>query len=170
VLRVLQQPVVAGALFVGLIFVWLIPHVLFRAMVDARLYAVMNWSMVVDGLLFWALVLDDRPSPPARLSRSGRLLLAFLVQWPQVAGGALICFAGRVLYPYYGLCGRLYPAIDAQTDQQAGAFLIWFAGGMMSAIAALMILRTIWAEEEAQARRTIPGWDKTRTGVARPLL
>jgi hypothetical protein len=75
-----------------------------------------------------------------------------------------------VLYPYYGLCGRLYPAIDAQTDQQAGAFLIWFAGGMMSAIAALMILRTIWAEEEAQARRTIPGWDKTRTGVARPLL
>ena len=172
VLAVLQQPVIAGALFVGLIFVWLIPHVLFRAMVDARLYAIMNWSMLVDGLLFWALVLDDRASPPARLSRSGRLLLAFLVQWPQVAGGAIIGFVGHVLYPYYGLCGRVYPAIGAQTDQQIGAFLIWFAGGMMSAIAALMILRTIWAEEEAQARRTIPGWDKgaNRTGVARPLL
>jgi hypothetical protein len=66
--RVLQQPVLAAFLFVGLIYFWLIPPIHFRAMIDARLYAVMNWSMVLDGILFWWLVLDPRPSPPARVS------------------------------------------------------------------------------------------------------
>lgn len=61
---VLQQPVVAAFLFVGLFYFWLIPVVHFRAMIDARLYAVMNWSMVLDGILFWCLVLDPRPRPP----------------------------------------------------------------------------------------------------------
>jgi putative membrane protein len=51
-MRVLQQPMVAAFLFVGLFYFWLIPMVHFRAMIDARLYAVMNWSMVLDGILF----------------------------------------------------------------------------------------------------------------------
>ena len=37
----------------GLFYFWLIPAVHFRAMIDARLYALMNWSMVLDGILFW---------------------------------------------------------------------------------------------------------------------
>jgi putative membrane protein len=44
-MRVLQQPPVAAFLFVGLFYFWLIPVVHFRAMIDVRLYAVMNWSM-----------------------------------------------------------------------------------------------------------------------------
>ena len=43
----------AAVLFVGLIYLWLVPTVHFRAMIDPDLYAVMNWSMViVDGILF----------------------------------------------------------------------------------------------------------------------
>lgn len=169
VVAVLQQPVVAGVLFVGLIFVWLIPPVLFRVMIDARLYALMNWSMVIDGLLFWSLVLDDQPKPPARLSRGVRLLLVFAVQWPQIAGGAIIGFTERSLYPYYDLCGRLFQSVPAQTDQQIGAFLIWFGGGMMSTVTALMLLRALWAEEERQARLTIPGWAAPRNATGRSL-
>ncbi len=66
VLRGLQQPVLAVLLFEGLLVLWLVPPVMFRAMFDWRLYEVMNASMVVDGLLFWFLVLDPRPNPPAR--------------------------------------------------------------------------------------------------------
>jgi putative membrane protein len=154
-------------LFVGLIFVWLIPPVLFRAMIDHRLYAVMNYSMVIDGVLFWTLVLDDRPKPPARLSRGGRLLLVFAVQWPQIAGGAIIGFVEQVLYPYYVLCGRVFPAIGEQTDQQLGGFIIWFGGGMMSTIAAIMLLRALWAEEERQAKLIVPGWDASQSASGR---
>jgi putative membrane protein len=45
---VVQQPVIAALLFVSLIAFWLIPSIHFRAMIDPRLFAVMNWSMVVD--------------------------------------------------------------------------------------------------------------------------
>ncbi len=86
-LRVIQQPVIAGAVFVGLIDLWLIPTVNFEAMLDPRLYAVMNWSMVVDGLLFWCLVLDPRPSPPARTSFAARMITIVAVMFPQIIVG-----------------------------------------------------------------------------------
>ena len=50
----------------------------FDAMLDARLYRAMNWSMAIDGLLFWWLILDPRPCPPARLAPGLRIILAFL--------------------------------------------------------------------------------------------
>jgi hypothetical protein len=34
------------------------PPVHVRAVLDLQLYALMNWSMVLDGVLFWCLVLD----------------------------------------------------------------------------------------------------------------
>ena len=85
----LQQPLLAAFLFVGLIYFWLIPPIHFRAMIDWRLYAVMNWSMVLDGLLFWCLVLDPRPKPPARISYGARAALVLGVMFPQIALGAV---------------------------------------------------------------------------------
>ncbi|MGH7000758.1 MAG: cytochrome c oxidase assembly protein, partial [Stellaceae bacterium] len=116
VLRVIQQPLLAAFVFVGLFYFWLIPAVHFRAMIDARLYAVMNWSMVLDGILFWCLVLDPRPKPPARLSYGLRAALAFGVMFPQILLGAVISFSQHDLYPYYDLCGRLFPSIGALRD------------------------------------------------------
>lgn len=123
-MRVLQQPVVAAFLFVGLFYFWLIPVVHFRAMLDAQLYWLMNWSMVLDGILFWWLVLDPRPSPPARVSFGVRAALAFGVMFPQIAFGAVITFSRTDLYPYYDLCGRLFPSIGALYDQHVGGIII----------------------------------------------
>jgi putative membrane protein len=144
----LQQPVLAAFLFVGLVYFWLIPAVNFRAMLDPRLYALMNWSMVLDGLLFWSLVLDPRPSPPARVSWLGRAALAVLVMFPQIALGALISFAGRDLYPFYDYCGRLLPSIGALTDQMIGGVIIWIPPAMMSVVALLLVLAGVRANEE----------------------
>ena len=83
----LQQPVLAVLLFEGLLVLWLIPPVTFRAMFNPLLYAVMNASMVVDGLLFWFLVLDPRPHPPAPIGFFTRATLAFLIIFPQIAWG-----------------------------------------------------------------------------------
>ena len=68
-IQVLQQPVLAAFLFVGLFYFWLIPAVHFRAMIDARLYALMNWSMVLDGILFWC-----SGSRPATATAGARVL------------------------------------------------------------------------------------------------
>lgn len=140
VMDVLQQPAIAAFLFVGLVYFWLIPAIQFRAMIDPHLYALMNWSMVVDGLLFWFLVLDPRPKPPARTSFVVRALAAFSVMLPQILLGAYISFVSDDLYPVYALCGRIFPSITPLQDQTLGGLIIWIPSTMMSAIAFLLVL------------------------------
>ena len=135
-----QQPILAASLFVGIIFFWLIPAVHFRAMLDSRLYALMNWSMVIDGILFWCLLLDPRPSPPARISFAVRAMLSIGVMFPQILGGALIAFSSHELYPSYDLCGRLFPGVSALADQTLGGLVIWIPPAMMSVLAIMLIL------------------------------
>lgn len=147
--RVVQQPLLAAFLFVGLFYFWLIPAVHFRAMIDARLYALMNWSMVLDGILFWWLVLDPRPSPPARVSYGIRAALALGVMFPQIALGAVITFSQTDLYPYYDLCGRLYPSISALNDQHIGGIVIWIPPAMMSVLGLLLVINALRLHEES---------------------
>ncbi len=147
--RVVQQPVLAAALFVGLFYFWLIPPVHFRAMLDPVLYPVMNWSMVLDGILFWTLVLDPRPAPPARVRFGIRAALAVAVMFPQILLGALVTFAGRDLFPYYAFCGRYFPSISAVTDQQIGGLVIWIPPAMMSVVSLLIVVGNMMRAERS---------------------
>jgi putative membrane protein len=146
-LGVLQQPVIAGVLFTGLVLLWLIPPLHFRAMIDLRLYAAMNWSMAADGILFWCLVLDPRPSPPAPLPFLLRIALAGLVMIPLGFAGAIIALAQTDLYPYYGLCGRIYPALGPLYDQALGGLVIWIPSTMMSILGVLLVLNALRRSE-----------------------
>jgi len=141
----IQQPAVAVILFVGLFWFWLIPPVHFAAMLDPVFYQVMNWSMAVDGILFWALVLDTRPAPPARMRFGWRAALAIGVMFPQIVLGALITFATVDLFPYYAFCGRYFPTISAVTDQQIGGIVIWIPPAMMSVLGLLIVVRNMHA-------------------------
>jgi putative membrane protein len=133
-LRIVQQPIVSVVLFEGLLVLWLVPPITFRAMFDWRLYEVMNASMVVDGLLFWFLVLDPRPDPPAPVAFFTRAALAFVIIFPQIALGTWIGLVRTNLYPSFSLCGRVYPGIDPLLDQQIGGLILWVPAGMMSAL------------------------------------
>lgn len=148
---VIQNPVVAPVLFVGLIYFWLIPGIHDRVMLDVDLYNTMNWSMAVDGLFFWCLVLDQRPKPPARLSSGVRALLTIAVVPPQILVGALIALSGRDLYPVYRICGR-FMDISALADQHYGGLILWIPSSMMSVIALILALNTMRLNEEAAER------------------
>ncbi len=150
-LAFLQRPAIAGFLFVGLIYLWLIPPVQFRAMLNPGLYALMNWSMTLDGLLFWTLILDPRPA--ARPGIPGRIVLAIAVQMPQVLLGGMIANIDRDLYPAYNLCGRIFPGIGPLLDQQIGGFILWYPAAMMSAVAVFILLRRLG---EAETRGSTP--------------
>ncbi len=140
-LDIVMHPVVAVGLFVGLIYFWLFSPIHFIAMLDWRLYRVMNWSMVIDGLLFWWLVLDSRPAPPARLSPGKRVLVVIAAIPPQIVLGAFIFFTPRELYPVYSICGRAFTWLSPMRDQQIGGLLLWIPGSMMSVVGALIALR-----------------------------
>jgi putative membrane protein len=149
ILRITQQPALSGVLFVGLIYLFLIPAVQFRAMLDPRLYAIMNWSMIGDGLLFWFLVLDPRPKEAAGISYFTRMLLPFAVMFPQIALGAYIAFSSGGMYRYYELCGRVFPTISTATDQHIGGIVAWIPGAMMSAVSFLIVLNFLRIHEES---------------------
>jgi putative membrane protein len=153
-IRFIQQPVLAAVLFVGLVAFWLVPSVHFRAMIDPNLYKIMNWSMVVDGILFWCLVLDPRSKPPALVSFGTRGLLVMLVMFPQILLGATIVFTSHDLYPYYELCGRIYATIDPHSDQAIGGLIIWIPAAMMSVLGLLLVINAMRRVEEAQRKGT----------------
>ena len=149
----LQHPAVAPVLFVGLLYFWLIPPIHTRVMLDANLYDLMNWTMAINGVMFWSLVLDPRPKPPARLSHLMRAAMILIIELPQMVLGAILSLSMTDYYPVYEICGRILP-MTALNDQHYGGLIIWLPGTLTSfaaMIAVLWIMRI--NEEKAEATR-----------------
>ena len=151
--RVLQHPLIAPTLFIGLIFFWLTPSIHFTAMIDTRRYLLMNWSMLADGLLFWWLMLAPRQAQGrAAIGYGTRLVILSIVTVPQLLLGAYITLHGTPLYDVYAICGRAWE-ISPLTDQQTGGLLTWIPAAMMSLVGILTVLHHILRDPEATAVR-----------------
>ncbi len=143
----IQHPVIAPVLFVGLIYFWLIPSIHDRVMLDVNLYNLMNWSMAIDGIFFWTLILDLRPKPPARVKYGYRALMTMAIVPPQIAVGAIIALSSRDIYPVYHICGRIM-AISAISDQRFGGLILWIPSSMMSVVGLILVLNAIRLNDE----------------------
>lgn len=153
-LDVLQHPAVAPVLFIGLLYFWLIPGIHTRVMLDRNLYDLMNWTMGINGILFWSLILDPRPKPPARLSFLMRFLFIIAIELPQMVLGAILSLSASDYYPVYRICGRIMD-MTALNDQHYGGLIIWLPGTLMSFAAAIAVLLAIRRhEEETELART----------------
>ncbi|HTV79935.1 MAG TPA: cytochrome c oxidase assembly protein [Steroidobacteraceae bacterium] len=150
--RLLQQPIVAPVIFVGLIYFWLWPPIHFRAMLNAREYLGMNWSMLIDGMLFWWLILDPRSVEEGARCRFGfRIAIVLLAAPPQILIGAYLFLHLHVIYDVYAICGRLW-AVDPIVDQQIGGLITWIPTSMMSIVATLIVWRR-WMYEDDRTRK-----------------
>lgn len=148
---VIQHPAIAPILFIGLLYFWLIPAIHTRVMLDRNLYDLMNWTMAVDGVFFWLLILDPRPKAPARLSFLVRFLLILAIELPQMVLGAILSLSSSDYYPVYGICGRIMD-ITALNDQHYGGLIIWLPGTLMSFAAAIVVLLAVKNHEEETER------------------
>jgi len=151
-LGVLQHKLVAPLLFVGLLYFWLIPPLHTFVMLDRDLYDIMNWSMAINGIMFWSLIVDPRPHPPARLSTLWRVLAILIIELPQMILGAVLSLSSRDFYPVYNICGRIF-AMTALNDQHYGGLIIWLPGTMMSFAAMICVLVVMRLNEEAEEKR-----------------
>jgi len=115
----------------------------FYSMLDWRLYRFMNWSVVISGFMYWNLILDRRPSPPAVLSPGGRIISPVLTMVPQMVVGAIITFTEYDLYPIFDLCGRAIPGMTALTDQAIGGLTMWVLAGFVEVFGLLFALATL---------------------------
>jgi putative membrane protein len=147
----LQHPAVAPVLFVGLLYFWLIPQIHTRVMLDANLYDVMNWTMAINGIFFWSLILDPRPKPPARLSSLMRAALIMVIELPQMVLGAILSLSMTDYYPVYAICGRIFD-MTALNDQHYGGLIIWLPGTLTSFAAMIAVLVVMRLNEEREER------------------
>jgi len=151
----LQHPAMAPFLFVGLLYFWLIPSIHTRVMLDVNLYDFMNWTMAINGVMFWSLVLDPRPKPPARLSHLMRGAMIMIIELPTMVLGAILSLSMTDYYPVYEICGRILP-MTALSDMHYGGLIIWLPGTLTSfaaMIAVLWIMRI--NEEKAEAAQAL---------------
>ncbi|TXH76223.1 MAG: cytochrome c oxidase assembly protein [Thiobacillus sp.] len=154
--RLLQHPVVAPLLFTGLIGFWLIPSVHFKAMLSLARYDVMNWSMLIDGLLFWWLIVGPEKHTGLKpLGYGTRIIMLWAIMLPQIAIGAYIALSSTILYTSYSVCGRAWP-IAPMTDQDIGGLITWIPAAMMSAVGALVVLRRWRNDSHSERARQTP--------------
>ena len=154
-LDVMQHPAVAPVLFVGLLYFWLIPAIHTRVMLDENLYELMNWTMAINGVMFWSLVLDSRSKPPARLSHLMRALMILLIELPQMVLGAILSLSMTDFYPVYNICGRVLD-MTALNDQHYGGLIIWLPGTLTSFAAMIVVLVSMRLNEERIEREKAP--------------
>lgn len=144
----LLNPFVAGMTYVAALLVWMWPPVTFDVMLSNGLYKLMSWSVLAGGVPFWALVLDPRPYPLARLKPGERIVMLHLVMLPVVLTGAALSLSGRSWYPVYAVCGRFLP-IPPLADQQLGGVVMWVLGAALYAVAFFTVLGRNLEQEEA---------------------
>jgi putative membrane protein len=152
--RVLRNPYLAGALFVGLVYFWLTPSIHFTAMIDLNRYKLMNWSMAVDGLLFWWLMLTPRLAQgSAAIPYGPRITVLIVSGFLQLFLGAFIVMDPKALFNVYAICGRAF-AISPIADQQIGGCLTWIPTAMMSLIGVLVVLHHMLHDERQESARS----------------
>lgn len=164
----LLNPTVISLAFVVSVVFWLIPSVQFVAMLDWRLYTLMNWSVAVSGLAYWWMLLDHRRAPPSRTRPGLRVLSPVITMTPQILVGAIITFSSQDLYPIFTLCGRAFTSIPPVLDQSLGGLIMWVPAAVLESIGAMMALRHMMrlSASEPRARQRTRG----KAGTPKPAL
>lgn len=164
----LLNPTVISLAFVVSVVFWLIPSVQFVAMLDWRLYTLMNWSVAVSGLAYWWMLLDHRRAPPSRTRPGLRVLSPVITMTPQILAGAIITFSSQDLYPIFTLCGRAFTSIPPVLDQSLGGLIMWVPAAVLESIGAMMALRHMMrlSASEPRARQPVRG----KAGTPKPAL
>ena len=113
-----------------------------------------NWHDLEHACFFFGSILFWWPiiSPwPSRFRGSRWLILPYMLTADVVntAISASLCFAGRLMYPSYGLEPRLF-GINALNDQIAAGALMWVMGSMFFLVPAFFITMHLLSPKESQ--------------------
>jgi len=133
----IHRPAIAPALFIGLIYFWLIPQIHTRAMLDGNLHDAMDWSIAISGLVFWSFILEQRAAPTSLRMRIVQISLVLL---PQIVLGAVLWRSAADVYPIYAICGRIF-ALTALDDQHYGGLILALPSTVMSIVAVCILMK-----------------------------
>ena len=143
--RTLTKPWVAALVFSASIIVWHLGPLYDLMMRSHEVHIVTHLLFMVTATLMWWPVMSRVPELP-RLQPLPGILYLFLVCLPMQAVGALITFAGGVLYPWYEAAPRTW-GLSPLDDQRLGGLLMWIPGNLWI-FGAIAVLFFRWSEKD----------------------
>jgi putative membrane protein len=147
-----RHPLIAGALYVGGLYVWHLPALYDAALLDERIHVVEHVWFLASALLFWSVVIDPEPfrGTLGYAARLPYLLIAGAAQ--NTILGGLLSFSSRLLYTAYSSGPERF-GLDPVTDQRIGGAIMWVSGDLIF-LAAASVSFFLWLDqEEVQQRR-----------------
>lgn len=147
----LTRPFIAFVLFIISLYFWQIPSVHNAALLDPLIHWSMHLTMLMAGLLFFAMIFGrrDGPTDPSHFLR---IVLLFAGIVANILLGAITVFKTRVLYTAYDIEGRLF-SIAPLTDETTGGFVLWVPASMMTIIAIIIVVYDWNLTETRRLRR-----------------
>jgi putative copper resistance protein D len=147
--RILVQPVVAGALFFGVLWGVHLTGIYDAALRNQGLHVLEHVALIATALLFWMPVVRADPAPAAP-SYPARILYLFVAMAAMAFLGLVLVGARAPIYPTYA---RVDGTARALADQQAAGAIMW-AGTMVMIVPALAFVFLGWMRaDEREARR-----------------
>jgi putative copper resistance protein D len=147
--RLLTQPVVAWALFFGVLWGVHLTGLYDAALRSQWIHALEHLALIATALLFWMPIVRADPSP-STLSYPARILYLFVAMPAMAFLGLVLVSATTPLYPTYA---RVEGAARAVADQQMAGAIMW-AGTMVLIVPALAFVLLDWMRaDEREARR-----------------
>jgi len=147
--RLLTQPVVAWALFFGVLWGVHLTGFYDAALRNPGTHALEHIALLTTALLFWMPIVRADPSP-STLSYPARILYLF-VAMPAMAFLGLVLVSARD--PLYATYAHAEGIARAVADQQMAGAIMW-AGTMVLIVPALAFVLLDWMRaDEREARR-----------------
>jgi putative membrane protein len=147
-LRAVSTPATAFVLLLAALWIWHLPSLHEAALHSSVIHGVQHLSFVLaSGAFWWGLV-------HGRYGRYGygtAVVFVFLTAVHSSILGALLTFAGRVLYPTYAHRGARH-SVDAAADQQLAGLLMWIPSGVIFIVMGIALFAAWLGEAERRAK------------------
>jgi cytochrome c oxidase assembly factor CtaG len=137
----LVKPVAATLLQAAALLLWHTPALFDLALAHEGWHAAQHFSFLVSALIFWTAMLGGRSR---RSERPVAALCLFATSVVSGALGALMAFSESPWYVGYARLGMAPYGLSLAEDQQLAGLIMWVPGGAVHAVAALLLVSTLF--------------------------
>jgi putative membrane protein len=153
--RVLTSPLVAFLAFNVTFIAWHVPAFYELTLNSLPVHILEHIMFIVTATLTWWPVFSPLDELPP-LSAPAQCLYLFFESLPPTILGALITFAGSVLYPTYTRAPRVW-GLSPAIDQQIAGLIMWIPGALVFfTVLTVVFFRWLNREEYEASRDTRP--------------
>jgi putative membrane protein len=142
----LTSPITATMIQAAALWIWHAPALFDLALASDGWHAAQHLSFILTALVFWSAMLGRSGARGSTAARGVAALCLFVTSVVSGALGALMAFSESPWYAGYARLGMAPLGLTPAEDQQVAGLIMWVPGGLVHALAALFLVRTMLAQ------------------------